>query len=387
MKEVVDMVKKQTELVKGLSDKFDAKLNEIETRLTALETINSKRSVHVPGLEDEKQKFSFAKAIYGIVTNDWSKSGFEKEVFDAVRTKLVDSGTSGAGGGYIIPPVYIAELIEMLRANITTVALGATMMTGLTGSPVEIPRQVGGATAYWLTNEDTAITESGVTFNQLVLSPKQVAGLVRISNRLLMLSNPAIEDLVRRDLAQVLALAIDLAALRGTGTNGQPKGIANTTGINTVTSGGKFTFDVAQDMVYKLEEDNALRGNLGYVMHPAALTRLKKQKVAQFTGDTSGMPLVLPMTDQNLKDLLGYDFKTTTQIPIDLGANNNQTEVYFGNWQELVIAQWGGLEITASADASDAFLKNQTFVRAVMDVDIGVRHAESFCLCNDVIIS
>lgn len=384
--EVLKAVKDEVSNFKSFREALEEKMAKIESRIKFLEDLNSPRSVSLPGVELEKEKFSFVRAINAIRTGDWSEAGFEKEVFDNTRKKAMSAGT-GSAGGYIVPTQYVAELIEMLYAESVVIGLGATVMDNLIGSPVEIPKQAGGATAYWV-GENSDITASDLTFGQLVLTPKSVAALVKFSNRLLSLSNPSIEGIVRRDIAQTLALAVDLAALRGSGTSNQPIGIANTVGINTAvlgTNGGTFTFDTAQDMVTELEVDNALKGKLGFVTHPLIIKKLKKYKVPQYSGDTGGMPIVLPMTDQNLKDLLGYNFKTTTQIPTNLtkGTSNDCSEVYFGNWQELIIAVWGGLEIQASNETYDAFQKNQTWIRAIQDVDIGVRHPESFCLCND----
>ena len=114
---------------------------------------------------------------------------------------------------------------------------------------VEIPKQTGGATAYW-PGENAAITGSDLTLDQLSLSPKAVGCLVKLSNRLIQLSNPSAEVMVRRDIATALALAIDLKALRGDGTSNTPTGIANTSGINTVaigTSAEVFDFDIASN--------------------------------------------------------------------------------------------------------------------------------------------
>ena len=123
-------------------------------------------------------------------------------------------GTDSAGG-YLVPTQHVAELIEMLYDRAVCIALGATVLDNLTGSPVEIPKQTGGATAYW-PGENAAITGSDLTLDQLSLSPKAVGCLVKLSNRLIQLSNPS-EVMVRRDIATALALAIDLKALREMG--------------------------------------------------------------------------------------------------------------------------------------------------------------------------
>ena len=131
-----------------------------------------------------------------------------------------------------------------------------------------------------------------------------------------------------------------------------------------------------QDMVTELENDNALRGNLGFAMHPAVKNALKKERIAQYSGDTGGSYVILPMSDANVRDTIGYDYAVTTQLA--------QTEIFFANWADLLIAQWGGFEMTASTDADDAFAKNQIWIRAIQEVDIGTRHVVSFCYASDV---
>ena len=390
MKEIVEMIKNQTESIKGMSDRVDERLNAFDVRMAELEKVSKPRKVELAGLEDEKQSFSFLRAINAIRSGNWGGAGFEKEIFDNTRMRAMSAGTDSAGG-YIVPTVFVNELIEMLRAESVVNALGATVLSGLTGSPVEIPKQTGGATAYWVA-ENADITASDLTLGQVSLTPKAVAAIVKLSNRLLNLSNPSAEAMVRRDVAQALALAIDLAALRGTGSGSQPIGIANTSGINTVaigTNGGNFTFDYAADMVDELAKDNAAKGKLGFAMHPTIAKKLKKTRIPQYSGDTGGEWIMLPMSDSNLADALGYGFKLTTQIPVNLtkGSSSDCSEVYFGNWQELLIGEWGGLEIMASNETSDAFQKNQTWVRVIQEVDIAVRHAESFCLLNDARIA
>jgi len=359
----------------------------LEARIAEMEKLATPRRVHLAGLEDEKENFSFFKAIWAIKTQNWDNAGFEKEVFENTRKRAMAMGT-GSAGGYIVPTIYIADLIELLQADAIVAALGATFLPNLQGSPVQIPRQSAGSTGYWV-GENAAITGSDLTLEQLSLTPKKVAALVKLSNSLIKLSNPAAEQLVRRDIASTIALQIDLKALRGTGSASQPTGIASTSNINTLEvsdpDGGTLDWDDLLDMEYKLAEDNALKGRLGYAIHPSLRRKLLKQKVAQFSGDTGGSYIVAPLTESLFQTWLGYPYKMTTQIPITLtkGSGTNLTEVYFGNWAELIIGQWGGMEIALSTETSDAFEKDQTWVRVLQEVDIAVRHPESFCLVND----
>jgi HK97 family phage major capsid protein len=383
---VMEALKNQKGLIEDRFNGLSGRMSDLEKRTYSVEDRLKPRRVSLPGVNEEKDSFSFLRAINAIRSGDWSNAGFEHEVFNETAKRAGSVGTDSAGG-YIVPSQFVFELIEMLRARAVVISMGATVLNDLYGSPLEIPKQTGGATAYWV-SENSDITASDMAFGQLSMSPKSVAAMVKLSNRLLKLSNPSAEDMIRRDIVQSLALEIDRAALRGSGQGAEPKGIKNTVGINTVaigTDGGPFTLDVAADMEGTVEDDNALLGSLGFVWHSKVKRQLKKQKIAQFSGDTAGEPVILPMSDRNLKDLIGYDFSTSNQIPINLtkGNGTDLSEVYFGNWQELIIAQWGGIEIMASSETSDAFQKNQTWVRVIQEVDIGLRHPESFCLCSD----
>lgn len=389
LKEILEKIGETKRLVDEkfivLSGDLQAKIAELQGRTKFLEEQLKSRGVSLPGVNEEKQQFSFVNAIRAIKFGDWAGAGFEKEVFEQVAKQL---GTdTGPAGGYIVPIQYVAELIELLKAEAIVIALGATVLDGLVGSPVEFPKQTGGATTYWV-GENKVIPKSEQTVGQLKMAPKSIAALVKMSNRLLKLSNPSVEAMVRRDIAQAVALGIDLAALRGSGTEYEPLGIANTPGISSLalgTDGEWFTLEHIVDMEGKLEDANALRGKLGFAWHGKVKRHLKKTKVPQYSGDTAGMYVMLPMSDALLADTIGYAFKTSTQIPTNLtkAGGSNLSEVYFGNWQELLIGQWGGLEILASQETSDAFEKNQTWVRIIQEVDMGVRHSESFCLCSD----
>ena len=396
MEEIKKLLETQRDMLGNISNTVvalsDAQKN-LDTRLKDIEDRTAPRRVipRMPGLEDEAKSFSITRAINAIVTGDWSNAGFEKEVFDQTR-KRAASTNDDSNLGYFVPNEVLPGFIEMLTAESVVTQMGATVLSNLSGVPVEIPKQVGGATAYWV-EENASITESDLSAGQLALTPKAVAAMVKMSNRLLRLSNPSVEAMVRSDIARVIALASDLAALRGSGVAGQPIGIANTANINTVeigANGGAPNFDHLYDMQYELQYDNAYRGNLGYIFHPATRRRLVKTKVAQYSMDTGGDYIIQPMTSESaLVGWMGHPYKMTTQIPINLtkGSSTNCTEIYFANWSELIIGQWGGLEIMASRETSDAFAKNQTWVRIIQDVDVAVRHPESFCLINDATIA
>lgn len=378
-----------TEVMKQFPD-LSAKYSDLETRLQDIETRTKSRkwAGDVPGLEDEKEKFSLVRAINAIRTGNWKNAGFEAEVFK--HTRDMSTGDDSAGG-YIVPAQAMPEFIEMLRDEAVVIRMGARMIE-LSGAPVTFPRQTGGATAYWV-GENEEITASQLAFGQLKMTPKKVAALTKLSNELLGMSSPSVEGMIRQDFAQALGLAIDLAALRGSGSENEPLGIANTPGINTYamgTNGAVPDFVTPwPDMQYELAVDGALRGNLGYVFHPAIKRVLQKIRVPQYSGDTSGDYPMLPLSDAALTAIVGFRFDESTQLPINLtkGSSSNCSEIYFANWSELLIGQWKGFEILASNVAGTAFAFDQTWIRIIAQVDVGLRHVESFCLVNDAKIA
>lgn len=352
----------------------------------------SDKSVSLPGLELEKENFSMVRAACGITTGDWGY-GFEKAVFDETRNRRkIQSASDDALGGFLVPVQILDDFIELFRANTVVREAGATVLTNLTGSPVELPKQTGGATAFWV-SENGAITSSDMTLGQVALQPRSLGALVKLSNRVLRLSSPGIEAIVRDDLSRVMALALDLAALRGDGANGQPLGIAETANISTIEisdpDGGDFTFFQADRMRQELAIKNAERGRLAFVSHPAAWGKMRRERIAQFSGDTGGAYVILPLTDEQMRAHLGFPFFQTTQIPTNLtkGTSSTLTEVYLANWAELLIGIWTNMEFLASNQAGDAtggaFASNQTWLRVIMEVDVAVRHPESFVLAND----
>jgi HK97 family phage major capsid protein len=384
-KNIMHQIKAMLEDIKKTAGHIPGLIKRVEY----LETYSKTRKwASLPGVEDSG--FSFLRAFKAIRSGDWSEAGVEREVFENTRKKAMGTADD-VSGGYLVPSQAMPDLIEMLLTEAVVIESGARVITDLKGSPVTFPKQTGGASVYWV-GDNAAITPSDLSFGQVKLTPKKAAALVQLSNSLLNQSSPQAEAVIRNDLARGIGLAVDLAALRGPGTENHLLGVANTPGINTVTwgTGGNGavldnSLDLFEDMVYELAVDNALRGKLGFIFHHAVRRALRKAKIPQFSEDAGGYPLIPAMImasmrgDGALSEALGYPFRVTSEIPV--------SEVYFGNWEDLLIGMWGGMTILASDVAGNAFATDQTWIRVILNVDVALRHTESFCLCNDLAIS
>ena len=294
-------------------------------------------------------------------------------------------GTATAGGHTVATDLLSSSFIDLLRNRAMMMQPGmATVLTDLAGN-IAIPRQTGGASGYWVA-ESSAPTESQQAFDQVTLSPETVGAYTEYSRKLLLQSSIDVEAFVRNDLARVLALTIDLAAINGTGTNNQPTGILNQTGIGSVlggTDGAAPTWDNIVDLETEVAIDNADIGSLAYLTNAKVRGKLKKT----FVDSGSNAERVWDTRAGNTP-LNGYGASVTNQVPSDLtkGASSGvASAIIFGNFADLIIGMWGGLDITVNPYANDT--SGGVRITALQDVDIAVRHPESFAAMKDALTS
>jgi HK97 family phage major capsid protein len=265
-------------------------------------------------------------------------------------------------GGHLVETRNVS-FIELLRNRSVVLRLGATRLPGLRGDAA-IPKQVSEATAFWLQNETTEITESQLGLDQVPLSPKTAGAYTEISRKLTLQSTPAAEGLVMSDLASVVGLAVDAAAINGSGSLGQPLGLLGTTGVHTA-SGTSLGFASILETQSDTLGDNALinQAAVGYATTPAVAAMLMNR--VKFTGTAS------PLWEGNMSDgqLVGYRAISSKQIPT--------ATLIFGDWSQLALGEWGILEVAVNPFAN--FKAGIIGIRAMYSVDVGIRHAESFC--------
>ena len=352
------------------------------------------RSMSLPGVvaADEsraRDSFSMARACRALARKDFSDAPYEQEVFRATKEKAMTVGTDTAGG-YIVPEEAIQTVIEKLKANVVAYDLGARDMPS-TGVPVSIPKLTTSAAGYWV-NENSTITASDLGFEQINMTPKTVAGRVILSNLLLETSAPTADSIIEQDLASQLGLAVDLGVLNGSagGGAGEPTGIMQTVGVNGVTMadlgggavgiGSAPTVESIMEFISDLDAANALRGRLGFCMHPLMLNEIRQMRVDyNAAAGTGGIPLTAVNTSEGFATTLyGYPMRTSTQMTAPTNGPVSTSSMMFGNWDDVMTCRWGGLRLLASDTSDDAFSKDQTHIRATMRVDVALRHPESF---------
>jgi HK97 family phage major capsid protein len=335
----------------------------------------------------ETSQYSVTRALRAAMSKDWSKAGLELEAHKAV---MAAHGVNARSGSSFFVPMEVqarslngrrdmtvagvsgsqylvstdnqpGNFIDLLRNDSVVLALGATRLTGLVGN-ITIPKMTAGGTAYWLADENTQITESQATIGQLSLSPKNVAALTEISHQLMTQSSPDVETMVMNDLAQVLALAVDVACLRGAGGSGEPQGIVGTSGVGSFDTDSTNTFSDVLDAQVDVMAANALRPGCAYVADPASAALLMGRSRFAST-DT-------PIWNGSLLEgtMAGFPCRATNQM----SANT----MLFGLWPSVVVAEWGQLELMVNPYSD--FTRGLSAIRAWYAIDTGMRYPAAF---------
>lgn len=430
--EVIDVKIKATE------EEYDA---EIE-RLQDLQDLERKGAVAVAGQErsvpaavnnDPWTNEEAAKAR-GLLTNKGLVMGgiakmiglghgsfyearqHAKEIYGESHpiTKALLAGV-GASGGFMVPPEYINEIIELLRplavvrsANPRTMPMPRGTMT--------LPSQTQAATASY-SGETAQITQSQQQLGQIVATYKKLTALVPVTNDLMRYADPAADAFVRDDLTKVMALREDLAFMLGDGTqetprgylsfanswaiqNGGSAGVFSSTGNSTAASGGNFitsneTYTLAtaaQELggaVNKLDTANVPDIRRVWFMHPRTWNYLNNVQ--------NSLGVYVYRDELSRGTLLGYPFKKSTQIPINIhdtsSTNTDCSFIFLVEMTDAMILDAMTLELAVSREGMyvdsggatvSAFQKDQTIIRAIQEHDFQMRHPASIAVVQFV---
>lgn len=349
------------------------------------------------GLTDkETRQFSFMRAINALVDKDWKDAGFERECSEAMAQKTgkrakgfyvppevmrrdLEVGTPTAGGNLVANQLLPGSFIELMRNKMSVMRAGAQMLTGLEGN-ILIPRQTGGATAYWVA-ESGAPTESQPAVDQVSMAPKTVGGYTDLSRKTLLQASIDVEQWVRQELATTVAIEADRVGMSGSGSTNQPRGVRNTSGIGAViggTNGALVIWDHIVDLESAVANANADIGKMAYITNTKVRGRLKK--IAKFSGTNDRV------WDGGANPLNDYQAIISNQVPSNLtkgSASGICSSITFGNWEDLIYGFWGAMDIMV--DPYTFSTTGTVRVRILQDMDVATRHPASFASMEDAL--
>lgn len=345
----------------------------------------------------EARSYSLFRAVNAMATNDWSNAGFEREISQDIAKRYgkqprglfvpadvfkrdLTMGSATAGGNIVGTTHMGNEFVDALRAAMVLPSLGARFMSGLKGN-IAIPA-LNAKTSVAFVAEGNAPTEGAPTFRQITMTPRTVAGYVDMSRLLLQNSDPSVEAIIRDDMLKQVAAAIEAAAIVGGGSN-EPTGILSTSGIGSValgTTGDAPTWDSIVKLVAEVETDDALNGAASFLTNPKVKSKLARTaKVAS----TDSQMLIAPP----FNDLYGYPVAITTQVPSNLtkSTGSNLSALIFGVFSEVMLGLFGTGGPDLLVDPYTASNTGTVRLNIYQEVDVAVRHAESFAAIKDIV--
>lgn len=323
------------------------------------------------GLEaevDQELRAHRSGGDHGGILIPWRLRGNDELTDYAKRTLGTGEAT---GGATLVGEVIMPDMIDLLRNKALCLLAGAKLYPGLSGV-VQFNRKTTAPTVYWIEENPAAdVTGSEGTYGYVSLSPKTLIGSVQVPRQLLTMATIDVEADIRTDLAIGHALALDLAALHGSGTDKEPEGIYSAAGVLSETFGGVPSLAHVSAMVGKIADANADLGALSFMTTPL-MAELMTRTVKE-----SGYPVYLwngPLTDGTM---LGYPARATNQISKTLGTGSDHG-IIFGNWNDLLMGLWGNdLEIVV--DTVTRAKRGQVVITSYSMGDTALRHGASFC--------
>lgn len=268
-------------------------------------------------VDDEEEPLSLRKYLRGMVFGDWANAAAER--------RAMAEGTLAAGGA-MVPTSLSAQIIDRARNAARVLQAGATIVP-MESQTLNLARVSGDPAAAWH-SENTAIAPSDATLEQVQLKAQTLAGIVQLSRELLE-DAEGVDAEVERIFAEVFALKLDSAALYGSGTAPEPRGVKNTTGITTISMGANglalANHDPLVDAVGTLADNN--HEATGFIYPPRTARAFAKLK------DTTNQPL---MTPEYVRDIPRY---VTNQLPVGLtqGTSNLSSDIFTADWRELLV--------------------------------------------------
>jgi HK97 family phage major capsid protein len=272
-----------------------------------------------------------------------------------------------SSGGIMIPTPLAGSVIDLARAATRVIQAGAITVP-MSSATLRYARLTQDATATW-TPEAANIALSAPAFDSVTFTAHKLATMVVINNELLE-DAPNSEGVIENSIAQAIALALDYAALYGSGVAPQPQGLHGI--VPAVPAGGFPTYDTMLA---------AVADPRGFNFEPNAVIYSARTAKTLATLKTSTLEYLQPPADYAALTKL-----VTNQIPNNLGTGTNESQAFVGQWNQLALGLRSSLQIEVSREAGyydgsaqqSAFSKDQTVIRAILRADWQPLHLNAF---------
>ncbi len=276
-----------------------------------------------------------------------------------LQTRDLSAGTAGAGGFLVSTATPSPEM--PLVAGSAVFSAGARAVTGLSAAQL-IPAVSAMPNFTWQPAETTQIpADSSITFNARAGTLKTGGIYGRVSHQLARQSNVDVD--LRRILSLAAGLAIDRAALQGSGASGEPLGLLGTPGIGSV-SGTSLAWAGVVSMEETVANADANDAQISFIAHPGTRKLLRQREKA------TGSGVIWPESQ-----IAGHAAYATTSAP--------SATLFCGDFSNIVLLFWGeGPEILV--DPSSGFREGRVDFGLFLSMDVVVVYPAAFSLATSI---
>lgn len=395
---MIEAGKTETEIANEIAERACAYADELAKKHAQPEP--QRKTVIFDGGDERKivKEYNLLNVIRALAKDGSPDVGFEREISDqiakaqhkeargfyipeAVLVRAITGKTNvtgeivGNGAATVETSLLASQYIDELVATTVLGAAGVQTVGGLVGD-ISIPKGTA-VTAGWIAEKDNASTKTP-TFSQVSGTPHTAAANAILSRRLVIQSSLAVQNLVARLIMEAIGRAVEAAAFDGTGTNNQPTGLSATTGVGAVTmTAGAPTKANLVDFWEKVYTANAAGANMKYIGSPAVkallcktldITTVSNGKAGDSAAIVGGVGADYLCTREGKVE--GFDFL--------MSALCNAKKLYFGNWAEILMCFWSGVDMIVDPYTYSA--KGAWQVTAFQDCDVIVRHPAAFAI-------
>ena len=254
-----------------------------------------------------------------------------------------DVGT-GAFTGLVVPQYLIDEYAPIARAGSAFYNAVPKKDLPAYGNKIEISRITTGSQAAEQASENSAVQETNMDDTLLTVNVDTIAGQQDVSRQALERGGQpgfSMENIIFQDLVAAYFGKLDELMIEGSGSSGQPLGIRNVSGLNTVTytDGTPTVGEAFPKLADAVQKVNANR------FAPATAILMHPRRWGFFTAGVDGnsRPLVLPAGNNPdnavgvgdaaaygnvVGNLLGLPVITDANVTTTDGGGNDQDQIY-----------------------------------------------------------
>ena len=254
-----------------------------------------------------------------------------------------DVGT-GAFTGLVVPQYLIDEYAPIARAGSAFYNAVPKKDLPAYGNKIEISRITTGSAAAEQASENSAVQETNMDDTLLTVNVDTIAGQQDVSRQALERGGQpgfSMENIIFQDLVAAYFGKLDELMIEGSGSSGQPLGIRNVSGLNTVTytDGTPTVGEAFPKLADAVQKVNANR------FAPATAILMHPRRWGFFTAGVDGnsRPLVLPAGNNPdnavgvgdaaaygnvVGNLLGLPVITDANVTTTDGGGNDQDQIY-----------------------------------------------------------